>query len=100
MSDNVKKALESTDVSVIKKAFGMEAGQVTKYVERIYAILKINDENGFYNRESSSKVELLIELMGLLFIINGTSSEFLQKLECASTSNEVRRLGISDIESL
>ena len=61
----MKKALESTDVSVIKKAFGMEEGQVTKYVDRIHAILKIYDENGSYNRESIYKVELREAVAGL-----------------------------------
>ena len=65
MSDNVKKALESTDVSVIKKAFGMEEGQVTKYVDRIHAILKSYDENGSYNCESIYKVELREAVAGL-----------------------------------
>ena len=65
MSDNVKKALESTDVSVIKRAFRMEEGQVTKYVDRIHAILKIYDENGSYNRESIYKVELREAVAGL-----------------------------------
>ena len=65
MPDNVKKALESTDVSVIKRAFGMEEGQVTKYVDRIHAILKIYDENGSCNRESIYKVELREAVAGL-----------------------------------
>ena len=58
MSDNVKKALESTDVSEIKRAFGMEEGRVTECVDRIHAILKIDDENGSYYDESISKIEL------------------------------------------
>ena len=33
----VKKALESTNVSEIKRAFGMEKGRVTEYVNRIHA---------------------------------------------------------------
>ena len=65
MSDNVKKALESTDVSEIKRAFGMEEGRVTKYVDRIHAILKIDDENGSDNFESISKVELREAVAGL-----------------------------------
>ena len=46
MSDYVKKALESTDISVIEKATGMEEGRVSECVDRIHAILKIDDENG------------------------------------------------------
>ena len=58
MSDYVKKALESTDISVIEKAIGMEEGRVSKYVDQIHAVLKIDDENGPYYDESISKIEL------------------------------------------
>ena len=54
----VKKALESTDISVIEKAIGMEEGRVSKYVDQIHAVLKIDDENGPYYDESISKIEL------------------------------------------
>ena len=54
----VKKALESTDISVIERARDMEIGRVTKYVDQIHAILKIDDENGSYSHESISKIEL------------------------------------------
>ena len=59
MSDNndyMKKALDSK-IDFIKRAISMEEGRVLKYVDRINAILKIDDENGPYNRESISKVE-------------------------------------------
>ena len=36
----VKKALESTGISVIERARDMEIGRVTKYVDQIHAILK------------------------------------------------------------
>ena len=58
MSDYVKKALESTDISVIEKAIGMEEGRVSKYVDQIHAVLKIDDENGPYYDKSISKIEL------------------------------------------
>ena len=58
MLDYVKKALESTDVSEIKRAIDIEEGRVTKCVDRIHAILKIDDKNGPHNRESISKIKL------------------------------------------
>ena len=60
MSDYVKKALESTDISVIERARDMKIGRVTKYVDQIHAILKIDDENGSYSHESISKIKLCI----------------------------------------
>ena len=65
MSDYVKKALESTDISVIEKALGMEEGRVSKYVDQIHAILKIDDENGSYSHESISKIKLCQAEAGL-----------------------------------
>ena len=61
----VKKALESTDISVIERARDMEIGRVTKYVDQIHAILKIDDENGSYSHESISKIELCEAEAGL-----------------------------------
>ena len=54
----VKKALESTDISVIERARDMEIGRVTKYVDQIHAILKIDDKNASYSHESVSKIKL------------------------------------------
>ena len=59
MSDNkdyMKKALDS-NINFIKRAISMEECRISKYVDRIHAILMIDDENGPYNRESISKVE-------------------------------------------
>ena len=61
----VKKALESTDISVIERARDMEIGRVTKYVDQIHAILNIDDENGSYSHESISKIELCEAEAGL-----------------------------------
>ena len=61
----VKKALESTDISVIERARDMEIGRVTKYVDQIHAILKIDDKNGSYSHESVSKIELCQAEAGL-----------------------------------
>ena len=61
MSDNndyMKKALDS-HINIIKRAISMEEGRVSKYVDRIHAIIKADDEDGSYNRESISKVELI-----------------------------------------
>ena len=61
----VKKALESTDISVIERARDMEIGRVTKYVDQIHAILNIDDENGSFSHESISKIELCEAEAGL-----------------------------------
>ena len=67
MSDNndyMKKALDS-HINFIKRAISMEEGRVSKYVDRIHAIIKADDEDGSYNRESISKVELIEAKAGL-----------------------------------
>ena len=57
MSD-VKKALESTDVKLIKKVRGSEKGKLTKYVDRIHEILRVDEATGSYDHESISRIEL------------------------------------------
>ena len=67
MSDNkdyMKKALDS-NINFIKRAISMEECRISKYVNRIHAILMIDDENGPYNRESISKVEFCEAEAGL-----------------------------------
>ena len=54
MSDYVKKAFESTDVSVIKRARGLEKGRLTKHVDRIHNMLTIDEETCSYDHESFS----------------------------------------------
>ena len=58
MSDKVKKAIDSSDSKVIKVVRSSEKGRVTRYVDRINAILKIDESTGTYKHESISKIEL------------------------------------------
>ena len=46
MSDKVKKAIDSSDSKVIKVVRSSEKGRVTRYVDRINAILKLDDSTG------------------------------------------------------
>ena len=50
---------------MISISLGMEEGRVTKYVHRIHANLKADDENGPYNHESISKIEFIEAEAGL-----------------------------------
>ena len=58
MSSKVKEALNSVDPRIILKARGTEKGRVTRNVDRILAILKIDETKSDYNHESISKIEL------------------------------------------
>ena len=58
MSSKVKEALNSVDPKIILKARGTEKGRVTRNVDRILAILKIDEAKSDYNHESISKIEL------------------------------------------
>ena len=86
-----KKALESTDISVIERARDMEIGRVTKYVDQIHAILKIDDKNASYSHESVSKIKLceveagLREAFGKVDDLNDwLTSQLLSKAEEAN----------------
>ena len=57
MSATVKEALDSKDAKVLKSQRGHEKGRVTRYVDRILAILKLNEYNS-YDHNSISKIEL------------------------------------------
>ena len=57
MSATVKEALDSKDAKVLKSQRGHEKGRVTRYVDRILAILKLNESNS-YDHNSISKIEL------------------------------------------
>ena len=56
MSTVVKDALVSTNADVIKEVRKSQKGRVTRKVDRILTILKI--ENGSYDHGSISKIEL------------------------------------------
>ena len=57
MSKLTKEALDSTDANFIKKARGVEKGKVTRCVDRILDILKVDEANS-YDHKSISKIEI------------------------------------------
>ena len=57
MSAMMKKAPDSTDADDIKKAWDTEKGRVTRNVDRILKILRV-DESGNYDHDSISEIEL------------------------------------------
>ena len=57
MSKLTKEALDSTDADFIKKARGVEKGRVTRCVDQILTVLKL-DESNSYDHKSISRIEV------------------------------------------
>ena len=58
MSEKVKQAIDSNDSKVISKVRGEEKTRITKKVDRLHKILKLNDVTGDYDHHSISEIEL------------------------------------------
>ena len=58
MSEKVKQAIDSNDSKVISKVRGEEKTRITKKVDRLHKILKLNDVTGNYDHHSISEIEL------------------------------------------